>query len=193
MSSQRPDPSRFPGYDYLNRVGQAWLSAMSAQTDALNQVWSEMRQGTFDHATMMKLWAQGVQAQFDTLVEASRGPGYVYQPVWLCFDYKAGAPGAKEVPEVLQDTVRIARVETLGTQLETTPFASFDLESIPAKDLYATCMWVGNSRSEIQISLNMDLVRTLSGARQYLSFVLPKGRTAEPPLVIVMLRIQDSR
>jgi len=186
-SSKNSGQFGFPGLEYIDRVGQAWLSAVTLQREIVTEAWDQMRQGTFEHSTMLQSWVKAMDAFQGIAVEVSRGPGHVYQPVWLCFDYTQGKNSIENGdPEVLEGTVRIARNEAAQTTLEPTRFSNLDLKGTIDADAYEICDWVQGSRSQIHVKLDKS---KLVKPGQYISFILPKGRTGEPPLAIVMLRI----
>src|SRR5579859_7169438 len=122
MSSRNAGIGGFPGFDYIERIGQAWLAAAASHTQVLNQSWEQMRQGTYDYRTFLQNVTLGAENYFNTMVEVSRGPGYIYEPVWVCFDYQR--VGDVDVPESLDATVKIGRTEATSTQIESTPFAA---------------------------------------------------------------------
>jgi len=177
-------PSNVPGLEYLLRVGKAWQDAMTGQVDAVQTAWNEIKAGNYDHKTMGRLWADAVESYYDTLVEATRGPGYVNRPAWMYFTHK------QSDPQPLERIARIDRTEALNTVLEMTDFASLQgLGALSQAKLYEECAFT-KSRREINIRLDVnEIVNGRPDKGQYMSFVFGKDRGAEPPLVIVMLRI----
>jgi hypothetical protein len=187
MSSNNGGKGSFPGFDFMDRVGQAMSSASLAQARIANEAWSQMRSGNLGLGALMQFWARSVEAQYGTVVELSRGPGFVRQPAWIYFDYTKGATGQT----ALEGTATLSRSEALATTLDQTDFAYFEEgPSKLTKDDY-TAQWLDSSdRTHIKVTINKDAVeRDAVEAGQYVAFVLAKGRTSEPPLLIVMVRI----
>ena len=180
--------SKIPGFEYLERVSEAWGTAMGAQTRVVNDAWADMQSGNYGFANAMKAWSNYVQAQFGVLVEVSRGPGYVCQPTWLYFDFKKNPP---MTPTALDSgVVTIGKTEARTTQLDKTDFACFEAQPAIPSAVYTCCDWATSvTRSQIRVTLDVAVVAAAKPG-QYISFILAKGRTSEPPIAIVMLRIQ---
>jgi hypothetical protein len=168
----------------------------------MNKLWDDARAGNFDFGVILQTWAQAADSYFDVLVEAARGPGVGLPPAWLYLDYRLQVDRdgkLSSVPDTLEKFVKIGRTEGQSVEIETTVFASMQ-GGQPLTNAYEVCAWRGSSRSEVHIKLNMQALNDAAQnkdpagprAGQYISFVLPKGRTAEPPLVIVMLRINPA-
>lgn len=216
MRAKGPSFYGIPGSDYIDRVGQAWLNALTAQREIVNDAWEQMRKGAFDLPAMMRSWTQTADSYFEVITEASRGPGFIDQPVWLSFSYTKRQPeeegagararprsrnaqprrpaekGPSGRPDYLADTVRISRPEAAQTDLEPTRFSNLSHPcTIEPDDAYQVCGWVDGSRSRIHVELKRDALDNADQG-QYMSFILPKGRTGESPLVIVMLQIFDA-
>lgn len=193
-SSKSPRTGGLPGSDYFQRIGEAWLAAAANHTAVINRMWDEARAGHFDHATALQTLAQTADGYFDAAIEASRGPGFVQQPMWVYIDFTPGAAdgSTKDDPESLEAQVKLSRTEGQSVQPRPTPFAPMEADK-PLREIYDFCDWVDGSRSRILIKLNKDKLKAAiakDGAYgQYISFVLPGGRTGEPPLAIVMLRV----
>jgi len=196
-SSSRSNISRFPGIEYFERVGLAWTNALSVNRKALDDAWSEMKDGTYDYKQMMKTWADTAESYYGVAVEAQRGPGYQRQPVWVYFDYgpQRGGPAR---PNTLERLATLERTESEGTNLECTEFASLlENDHLDPEKVYSTLpQWEGASRSRIYMALDTDFIhqhvkppKSIKHQQQYISFILAAGRTSEPPLVIVMLRV----
>ena len=187
MSSKNGTKTKFPGFEFVDRVGQAWISASAAQTRLANEAWSQMRSGNLGLSDLMQFWARSVESQFGTFLELSRGPGFVRQPAWLYFDYKKGETGQT----ALEGLATLSRSEALATNLDKTDFAYF--EGGPSKlmeDDY-TAQWLDSTnRTDIKITIAVEKLEAADvQVGQYIAFVLAAGRSSEPPLAIVMLRI----
>jgi hypothetical protein len=184
MSPKNARSFGMPGSEYMDRVGQAVLGAMTAQREVATAAWTKMQEGKYQYADMMQSLTEMMGGYYEMMIEVSRGPGFVFQPIWLYFDYKKGETGT---PETLQDTVRISRTEAAQTELETTPLSSLQKE-MPIANAYQSCNWAAGGRSQIQVALDKDVIDA-AATGSYIGFIMPKGRTGEPPLVIVMLQI----
>jgi hypothetical protein len=187
MNSRQSGSGGFPGFDYVERVGQALSSAAVGQIAIANDAWSQIKNGSYGFAAMMQSLAQLIEGQYGTMVEASRGPGFVQQPVWLYFDYSKATGG------ILQGVATITRVEAISTTLDKTAFAAFESNSESLEpDVYSSCDWLGSTnRSQIQVALDPEVIKEHGKPGQYISFILAQGRTSEAPLVIVMLRVRE--
>lgn len=191
MASQNSRTGGLPGSDYFTRVGEAWLTAMSNHMSAVNTLWDAARAGTYKHETAVQSWVQTADGYLEAMIEASRGPGFVLQPTWAYIDFTPADPGdpkSRDDPESLEAPVKLSRTEGQSVKLEHTDFLHMVSRGSFDRDPYEYCDWVGGSRSQILIKLNKEVLRDAPGG-QYISFVLADGRTGEPPLVIVMLRI----
>jgi hypothetical protein len=189
MSTRRT--GGFPGSDYLQRVGEAWLTAVGNHTSAINRMWDDARAGNFDHARAFKTWVEMADGYFDAAVEASRGPGFVLQPTWAYLDFTPADPDDDEThdePESLEAPVKLSRTEGQSVKVAPTVFAQMEGGPSLPTDAYVFCDWVDGSRSRIFIKLNKEVIRNAPSG-QYISFLLAEGRTGEPPLAIVMLRL----
>lgn len=187
-----PTAGNVPGMDYAVRVGHALTEALLTQVDLLNDAWSSMLRGDYTFGAATRLWARVLERYYDAAVELTRGPGYLPRPAWLTFTY------SREQKNVLKDVARIDR--TISPDLDTTPFAPFGngaeqagLYLMPIAGL-ASQNPAGMERTEIVVELNTQLIEQRieegeMGDGQYISFILPRARGPEPPLVIVMLRI----
>jgi hypothetical protein len=125
------------------------------------------------------------------MVEASRGPGFVLQPTWAYLDFTPADPDDDEThdePESLEAPVKLSRTEGQSVKVTPTVFAHMDGTAPLPTGVYEFCDWVDGSRSRIFIKLNKEILRGAK-AGQYISFLLAEGRTGEPPLAIVMLRL----
>jgi hypothetical protein len=175
--------SGIPGFEYLERVAMAWQRAMTDQARIANTAWEQMLTGEFDQGAMAKNMAKLAEAFFPAVTEGFRGPGYVREPVWVYFTYT-------QPPEdnTLETVVRIPRMEAQATELDPTTFASMHGQ-LPLDGVYTTCAWADGDSSRTQIKIVLDRTKLSAATGQYISFILPKSRGPEAPLVIVMLRV----
>jgi hypothetical protein len=186
--AKNSDPSNPPGLEYLLRIGKAWESVVTGQTAALQQAWNEVRGGTYTQEKAMKLWSGLAESQFDVITEVAKGPAYVFRPAWLYFSYKM----ASKLP--VEGAAKIDRTESQATNLDTTDLSSMSggggaLSGSGTNSIYLTCVPT-SSRREISIKLDIgEIEKQAKAGHQYMGFILGKDRGAEPPLVIVILRV----
>ena len=192
MASQNSRGGGFPGNDYLQRVGEAWLTAVSNHTSTINKLWDDARAGNFSHESAIQAWMRTADGYFDAMVEASRGPGFVLQPTWTYLDFTPKDPknpNSRDDPESLEAPVKLSRTEGQSVKLEHTVFAHMETSTALPRKAYEYCDWVEGSRSRILVKLDKEVLRKHGKPGQYISFILAAGRTGEPTLAIVMLRI----
>lgn len=185
--AKNSDPSNPPGLEYLLRIGKAWEGALTGQTAALREAWNELKGGTYTQEKAMKIWSGLAESQFDVVTEVAKGPAYVFRPAWLYFSYKIGS----KLP--VEGAAKIDRTESQATNLDTTDLASMSggsaLRGTGNQSIYQTCVPT-SSRREISIKLDIaEIDKQAAANNQYMGFILGKDRGAEPPLVIVILRV----
>jgi len=173
-----------PGFDFMSRVVRASSVALAGQTEAMNAAWAEARRGTFGFGSAMRAFTGIAESYFDVVVETWNGPGYIPRPVWLYFDYIQNKDGSW-TPETLKAPARMDRAVSLETQPEATIFVPLG-KGGPEPELYRDNGIVVQGR-ELIVTLDPAAVQNLDG--QYVSFIFAKGRSAEAPLAIVVLRV----
>jgi hypothetical protein len=179
-----------PGLDYATRVGTALTGALIGHLDAVNQMWRKVQDGSIvkdngalDIGSMMTTWAQLAQSYYGVVVEASRGPGFIRRPEWISFVYTRGQDAAVET------TTPIQRAEEGTSSPLATDFAPLGPQAA-LSGIYKKCDWDDSNHSTIRIELNRDELN-MAKAGQYLSAIVVQNRTSEPPLVMVLLQVQE--
>jgi hypothetical protein len=179
-----------PGLDYLERVGRAWLTAATDQVLVVSNAWSQIKEKKYGYRDALSDWATAVDDYYEAAVEASRGPSYVWQPIWIVFTHKKG-----QNEPVLKRTEMIDRYESAATELDYTPFTQMDRnsDSVSKDDAYeAATGWSDRSHRSITVELNKK-AWDKAAAGTYISFIFAAGRGPEKPLVIVVLRLTDAK
>jgi hypothetical protein len=104
--------------------------------------------------------------------------------------YKKAKPGKTSAsPDALSGVAMLDRKCGQDVELETTDFERLGVQ--PGKGLphFKSCDWTDDLRRDaVRVQLDETSVEALAEGH-YIGFVLAQGVTAEPPLVIVMLRV----
>ena len=183
-AADRIDPStdNVPGFEYISRVSTAALRAAEAQSEAINDAWSEIRRGRYDFSNALKTWAMLTENYYGVFVEALRGPGQSRHPAWKIIPYSLKKqPRAAPTFNVAVDGVveeELEFTEFFGTGGAHKIFDESDPPTVIGRRVY--------------FRLKDDVIKKdLEAGTHHVAFIFQKGMGSVPPLVIVMLRVNE--
>lgn len=204
--------SSVPGIDYLQRLGMGYFTMLERQAVETDKVWQALKGGSNVIDALGSAWANAIEGYYDLAVIAWRGPGRVEQPEWVYFVHDPNGADDKETERAprLRRDVPLEMQQAPGTEVEGSDFvllqndidAEEDYEDEDEREVdddgldegpptpYRQCELSGD-RKLISIDLDVDLIASFEPG-QYMSFVTAKGRSGQPPLVIVVLSVVKS-
>jgi hypothetical protein len=167
-----------PGLEYLQRVSAAAGRAVLAHTEEVNQVWSDIRRGTFQPAPALQSWTRVVDSYFAIVTEAWRGPFQLPRPTWrvIPFSLKDSSPSFTFPTEQLLDK---------GANLDSTILPVPNGAAVPAK-IFSQEPTVDGSR--VTFVLDKTAFVRMENER-FVGFVFEKGKGAVNPLLIFVLHV----
>jgi hypothetical protein len=170
----------FPGFEYIQRVTNAAVRALTSHGEELNKAWPEIRRGRYGPGAAMQAWARLTESYAGIFTESLRGPGQNMRPAWLVIQYSITKPPAPSV------SVRIDGFLEKDAVLEYSKFEGLG-SATSAKNIYDRPPEAAGIR--VKFRLNHGAVGTLSPGTDHVGFIFRKGMGNAPPLVIVVLRV----
>jgi hypothetical protein len=182
-----PDVENFPGFVFLERVTTAASRAVLAHARALNDTWSEIREGTSDASTYMKMWARIAENYYDVAEELWRPPNLGRAPAWFLIPYQIKvSPATYDIP--------LNEALDAGASLDITTFGSVGDDGNASGGITVQNMLTGPPKAAgrfIEIELNQPVVDKLVSGTSYLAFVFRTGSSAVPPLAAIVIRVKS--
>jgi hypothetical protein len=173
-----------PGFEYAQRVILAWSNALSALGERYNQSWSDIKQGKYGLKECIMNLASAYEISFDAALEVLKGPNFKGHPGWLQIEYNK----TTDEPNSLAGIAKLDKSYDQSTVLVDTDHERLGASG-GATGALCTSSWAIKGRFDtIRLDLDKNKVKKLTNGH-YIGFVIAQGITAEPPLVIVMLRV----
>ena len=66
-----PSVASIPGWEYYQRLSQAWSSALLAQAEAYNEAWPKIREGNYELKDAIKTCANVIERYYDAVPRAA--------------------------------------------------------------------------------------------------------------------------
>jgi hypothetical protein len=170
----------FPGFEYIQRVTNAAVRALTSHGEELNKAWPEIRRGRYGPGAAMQAWARLTDSYVGIFTEGLRGPGLSMRPSWLVIPYSIKTPPAPAI------SVRIDGFLEKDATLEYSKFEGLG-SAISAKNIYDRPPEAAGSR--VKFRLNHAAIKNLNIDTDHVGFIFRQGMGTAPPLVIVVLRV----
>lgn len=163
-----------PGFEYAQRVSNAWVNALTAHGEEANAAWADIRRGRYGFGAAAQAWARLVDNYAGVVAQALR-PSPIAAPTWVVIEFPEGEPRSPQtstrVDAFLEKDTALHFAQIGGTRTDIFDGAPRGL---------------GN---RIEFPLNRAQLQTLRAGENLVYFLYRAGMGPVPPLVALVVRV----